>query len=261
MARLMLPPIIASTRLRIQALVPRLPELRDRGAGLPPTRSLGDALSRPGLQVIAEIKRRSPSAGELAPGIDPVSQAKRYEAGGAAAISVLTEPEFFGGSNDDLVAVRGAVAVPVLRKDFTLHPVQVWESRVLGADAVLLIVAVLTDRELADLIETAAAAGIEALVEAHTVEEVQRADGTGARIVGVNNRDLATFSTDLATAEAAATHLGGVAVRVAESGVSSSEAAARMAAAGYDAILVGEAAVRADDPEAFVRSLRGSSDG
>jgi indole-3-glycerol phosphate synthase len=176
--------------------------------------------------------------------------------GGAAAISVLTEPDFFDGSLDDLVAVRRRVEVPVLRKDFVLDAAQIWEARAAMADAVLLIVAVLSDDQLAELRGVATEAGLAALVEAHALEEVQRAIDAGAEIVGVNNRDLATFVTDLATAEAAATHLDTVAVSVAESGVSSPEGAARMAAAGYDAILVGEAAVRSADPAAFIDSLR-----
>ena len=206
--------------------------------------------------MIAEIKRRSPSAGEIAPGMDPSAQARRYESGGAAAISVLTEPDFFSGSLDDLVSVRAAVALPVLRKDFMLHPAQVWESRAAGADAVLLIVAALEDAELSELLDAASAAGVAALVEAHTAEEADRALRAGATIVGVNNRDLATFVTDLSVAEGLADRLEGVEIAVAESGVSSPEGAARMAAAGYDAILVGEAAMRAPDATAFIESLR-----
>jgi indole-3-glycerol phosphate synthase len=256
MTRSMLQPIIDSTRIRIDALRSSEPDLRARALDRAPARDFAASLSMPGLQVIAEIKRRSPSAGALAPGLDPARQAASYAAGGAAAISVLTEPEFFDGSLGDLGAVREAVDVPVLRKDFTLHPVQIWQARAAGADAVLLIAAILDDASLSELIGVAAAAGVAALVETHTIVEVHRALRIGARIIGVNNRDLATFVTDLSTAEAAAPELGDAAVTVAESGVSNAAGARRMAAAGYDAILVGEAAVRSDDPAAFVASLR-----
>ena len=206
--------------------------------------------------MIAEIKRRSPSAGAISENLDPVLQATAYVAGGATAISVLTEPDHFGGSLEDLRSVKGAVDVPVLRKDFILDPAQIWESRVAGADGILLIVAALTTDDLEHLISVAADAGLDALVEAHTRDEAETAMGAGARLVGVNNRDLATFVTDLAVAEAVGPMLVGPIVKVAESGVSSAEAAGRMAAAGFNAILVGEAAVRAADPVAFIRSLR-----
>lgn len=252
----MLDAIVRSTRSRVASLVTRTDELRAQALDSPPSRPFAAALAGPPLQVIAEIKRSSPSAGPIAPDVDPATQAAAYVAGGAAAISVLTEPEFFEGSLDDLRAVREVVNVPILRKDFTLHPAQIWEARAAGADAVLLILAILSDEDAALLLETAAVAGLAALVEAHTGGEVDRAVALGAEIVGVNNRDLTTFVTDLATAEQAAERVRGVAVTVAESGVSSPHGAARMAAAGYDAILVGEAAVTAADPAAFITSLR-----
>ena len=185
-----------------------------------------------------------------------MAQAVAYEAGGAAAISVLTEPHFFGGSLDDLAAVRAAVGVPVLRKDFTRNAAQIWEARAAGADAVLLIVAALSDASLGELVAEADLVGVDAIVEAHTVDEVQRAVDAGASIVGVNNRDLRTFVTDLATAEAAADHIPSSLVSIAESGVSSTDGAARMRRAGYDAILVGEALIRHGDPTGFVQALR-----
>ena len=252
----MLDAIVQSTRARVERLAPATGELRARALDAPPVRSLPAALGASSLQVIAEIKRRSPSAGPIAPDIHPQSQAASYVGGGAAAISVLTEPDFFAGSLDDLRAVRECVDVPILRKDFTLHPAQIWEARAAGADAVLLILAILSDDDTAMLLETAAAAGLAALVEAHSIAEVERAVDLGAEIVGVNNRDLTTFATDLATAEGAARYLRSVAITVAESGVSNPEGAHRMAVAGYDAILVGEAAVKASDPAAFVASLR-----
>lgn len=232
---------------------------RARSADAPAQRSLADALAADGLSVIAEIKRRSPSAGDIDASLDPVRLARAYEAGGAAAISVLTEPHFFGGSLDDLVAVRAAVTIPVLRKDFTRDPAQVWEARAAGADAVLLIVAALDDRGLEACIQAAEDAGVDSVVEAHTLNEVARAVAVGAGIIGVNNRDLDSFTTDLAVAEAVAGAIPDGVVRIAESGVSSIEGARRMAAAGYDAILVGEALVRHGDPASFVDALRGAS--
>jgi indole-3-glycerol phosphate synthase len=232
---------------------------RARSADAPAQRSLVDALVTNGLSVIAEIKRRSPSAGDIDGSLDPVALALAYEAGGAAAISVLTEPHFFGGSLDDLVAVRAAVSIPVLRKDFTRDPAQVWEARAAGADAVLLIVAALDDRELDTCIEAVEDAGLDGVVEAHTLNEVARAAASGARIIGVNNRDLHSFTTDLAVAETVAGAIPEGVVRIAESGVSTIEGARRMAAAGYDAILVGEALVRHRDPAVFVDALRGAS--
>lgn len=252
----MLQTILQSVRSRVGDVAADEPSLRAAAAAMPPSRGFSAALCRSGLQVIAEIKRRSPSAGEIAADLDPGRQARMYVDGGAAAISVLTEPEFFGGSLDDLRAVRAAVEVPVLRKDFMVHPAQVWEARAAGADAVLLIVAALSDADLAELIDVTAAAGVEALVEAHTAEEAARALAAGASIVGINNRDLGSFVTDLAVAESIAPVLGAAKAKVAESGVSSRIGAARMARAGYDAVLVGEAAVRSADPAAFISGLR-----
>ena len=211
----------------------------------------------PGLSVIAEVKRRSPSAGDLAVALDPSEQARRYAAGGAAAVSVLTEPHYFGGSLEDLATVRRATDLPVLRKDFMLNEAQIWESRAAGADAVLLIAAVLDGRRLPVMLEASAAASMTALVEVHDEAEAERAVAAGASVVGVNNRDLGSFVTDLAVAERLSGRLANVAVRVAESGVKTVADAARMAAAGYDAVLVGEALVRSEDPARLIRAFRG----
>jgi indole-3-glycerol phosphate synthase len=208
------------------------------------------------MSVIAEVKRRSPSRGDLAPDLDPAIQAGRYAAGGAAAISVLTEPEFFGGSAGDLTTVVRKTGIPVLRKDFILDESQIWEARSWGASAVLLIVAALDDAQLTDLIGSAAEVGLDALVEVHDTEEARRAVDAGAEIVGVNNRDLRDFSVDLATAEKVAPLLADVEVTVAESGIFVGADAKRMAAAGYDAVLVGEALVKAEDPAALIEELR-----
>ena len=249
----MLSEIINTTRARLEQT-----GQQRFGAG-PAQRPFGAALARPGLQVIAEIKRRSPSRGDLNMGLDPVAQALAYEVGGAAAISVLTEPDYFGGSLEDLEAVRAAVSLPVLRKDFIIDRRQVEESRAAGADALLLIVAGISVGDLSTLLEECRRIGIEALVEAHNEAEAEIAIAAGARVLGVNNRDLATFHTDLAVAERVAPGLGGDRVLVAESGVSDAASAARMAAAGYDAILVGEALVTTGDPAALIKQLKGEA--
>lgn len=229
-----------------------------KAKGLPQGRSLSAALQTDGLAVVAEIKRRSPSVGDIDLNLDPASQAMAYVNGGADAISVLTEPSFFGGSMDDLAAVCDAVGVPVLRKDFTMSVAQIWEARAGGADAILLIVAALSDELLTQCIQVADEVGVEAIVEAHTSHEVQRALAAGARIVGVNNRNLKTFKTDLSVAESIASDVPDGIVSIAESGVSDVAGAHRMARAGYDAILVGEALVRSSDPGQLVADLKGS---
>jgi indole-3-glycerol phosphate synthase len=235
----------------------RLDQFVEAADAASPARSLIDALSAPGLSVVAEIKRRSPSAGDIDTTLDPVTQALKYVAGGASAISVLTEPEFFGGSLADLSAVKAVVDVPVLRKDFTLDAAQIWEARAAGADAVLLIVAALSEMILGELIGVAGQVGVDAIVEAHTSDEVRVAVAAGAQIIGVNNRDLGTFVTDLSVAESVADLLPQGIVTIAESGVSDVDGARRMRDAGYDAILVGEALVRSQDPAAFVAALKG----
>ncbi len=254
--RAMLQPIVEAAERRAERAAESLDRLRRESATAPATRSLAAAVGGPGLSVIAEVKRRSPSAGPLAEPLDPAAQAIRYMAGGAAGVSVLTEPDFFGGSLDDLRAVRAAIDRPVLRKDFIVHAAQIFEARAAGADAVLLIVALVDPPRLVDLLTVADEAGVEALVEAHDEREAAIAVESGARIVGVNNRDLRTFVTDLAVAERVAPVLPSTVVKIAESGVSDPDGARRMADAGYDAILVGEAAVRAEDPAALIARLR-----
>ncbi|NOX22445.1 MAG: indole-3-glycerol phosphate synthase TrpC [Actinobacteria bacterium] len=248
--------IVASTRRRIGPLIQNRIDLRAAALSTDPALGFADALAAPGFQIIAEIKRKSPSAGVLTETLVPEEQAVVYVDGGAAAISVLTEPEFFAGSVADLQAVREAVDIPLLRKDFVVDSAQIYETKVLGADAVLLIVAILTDDELARLYDAALSVGLDVLVETHTEHEVERALEIGPQIVGVNNRDLATFVTDLGTAERIAPRVVGRAITVGESGVSSVDGARRMRTAGFDAILVGEALVRADDPAALIAELR-----
>ena len=251
----MLDEILSSTRRRIARLAQRP---QTDAAARRPVRAFDAALSGSGLSVIGEVKRKSPSRGVLAADLDPVSQARIYEQAGAAAVSVLTEPEHFSGSNQDLSAVSEAVGIPVIRKDFILDAAQVWESLAIGADALLLIVAVLGDGQLRDLLAETARAGLVALVAVHNPSEAERAIEAGARVVGVNNRDLRDFTVDLGTARAVAPYLSEASVKVAESGIHTPAQAAEMAEAGYDAILVGEALVRARRPGELVSRMRGA---
>jgi indole-3-glycerol phosphate synthase len=206
--------------------------------------------------VIAEVKRRSPSKGPLFPDLDPAELARAYARGGAACLSVLTDAEFFGGSVEDLQRAREAVELPVLRKDFTVSPRDVADARLMGADAVLLIVAALSDTELCDFHQLATEIGLDALVEIHDEPELERALASGATLVGVNQRDLVTFDVDTDRAVRMASQMPGGVVRVAESGITGGEDAATLAEAGYHAVLVGESLVTAGDPEAAVRTLR-----
>ena len=216
------------------------------------------ALSEAGrFNVIAECKRRSPSKGVLAETYDPVPIARQYEQGGAAALSVLTEPTFFDGTLDHLSAVRAAVSLPLLRKDFIVDEYQLLEARAAGADAVLLIVAALEDAELRALLRQAEAWRLACLVEAHQPEEVKRAIDAGARIVGVNSRNLRTLTVDPAVLDAAATLLPPTVIAVAESGIRSRADIDRLSAAGYKAFLVGERLITQPDPGAALRELRG----
>jgi indole-3-glycerol phosphate synthase len=209
------------------------------------------------LVVIAEVKRASPSRGVLAPDLDAADQARAYERAGAAAVSVLTEPDSFHGSLDDLRAAADAVDIPVLRKDFLVDPYQVREAAAAGAAAVLLIVAALDDAGLLALLEECAACGLDALVECHDEADVTRALGAGADLIGINNRDLTSLQVDLGTTERLARLAPPDAVLVAESGIRDAADAARMRAAGATALLVGETLVRRplDELAHFITSL------
>jgi len=211
-------------------------------------------------RVVAELKRRSPSKGEIRPDFDPLACAKSYADGGAAALSVLTDETWFGGRLDYLAAVRRTVSLPLLRKDFLIDPYQIDEARVAGADAVLLIARALDARSLRALRERAAALGLDALVEVHDEAEVDAALAAGADLIGVNNRDLATFTTDLALTERLAPRLvaAGV-VLVAESGIFTYDDVRRLEAAGAHAVLVGEALMREPDVGRALLRLRGRS--
>ena len=252
--------ILATKRDEVTML--HRPEVRDllraRAFDAPTTRDFAGAL-RPEagtIGVIAEIKRRSPSKGDLAPDLEPAFTAKAYAAGGASCLSVLTDGPWFGGTVEDLVAARAACDLPVLRKDFTIDEVQVYETRALGADALLLIVAALPDDALLrDLHDLAYGLGLAVLVETHDDAELERALALGARVVGVNARNLGTFDEDLGIGERLAGAVPADVVAVAESAIRSIDDATRMAAAGFDAVLVGEMLVRSPDATIAVRGL------
>ena len=230
--------------------------LMARASAMPPARDFVGALRRatpPAL--IAEVKRASPSAGAIAEDANASVLARAYEAGGAAAVSVLTEPRHFHGSLADLQAVRSSVSIPVLRKDFVVHPAQIIESRAAGADAVLLIVAALTDPELRALLEAAADVGLATLVETHSDDDLRRAIAADAMVIGVNARDLESFDVDVDGALARLARVPADRVGVLESGVSHRADVDAALAAGASAILVGEALMRADDPARAVRKL------
>lgn len=226
----------------------------------PPARDFVAALRGGTPALIGEVKRASPSVGTIADDADPVAQALAYAAGGAAVISVLTEPRHFHGSLADMEAVRVAVQVPVLRKDFLVHPAQVIESRAYGADAVLLITASLTDAELAAMLATARDLGMGALVETHAEGELERALACGAEVIGVNARDLESLEVDVARALALVRRVPGDRIAVFESGVKTRADVEAAAHAGASAILVGEALMRAPDPRTAVRHLMARSD-
>jgi indole-3-glycerol phosphate synthase len=218
-------------------------------------RPFNEALTRPGLSLVAEFKRRSPSAGEIRGGAGLEEIVGAYEAGGAAALSVLTEERHFGGSLDDLRAARAATDLPILRKDFTVDPYQLYEAAAGGADAVLLIVAALDDAELASLHREARGLDLDCLVEVHGQEELDRALEIDADVLGINNRNLDDLSVDLATTFELITDVPAGKTVVSESGIAERETLEELERVGVDAVLIGEALMRAPDPEAKVREL------
>jgi indole-3-glycerol phosphate synthase len=237
----------------------RLASLVAQAIRMPEIRSFRAALLRePTIAVIAEVKRRSPSKGDLNKNLDPVELARAYERGGAACLSVLTDAEHFGGSPMDLQYARAATRLPVLRKDFTVSTRDVCDARLMNADCVLLIAAALTPVELLEFHELADEVGIEVLVEIHDERELELAMNAQARMIGVNQRDLVTFQVDHDRALRMASLIPDGVVKVAESGVRGAADARSLAAAGYNAILVGETLVTAADPSAAVRELRGA---
>ena len=242
---------------RLQRDVP-LPDLEARIAAQPTALSLAAALGAPEISVIAEVKKASPVKGRLREDFDPVRLASSYIDGGAAAVSVLTNFDHFQGTIDDLQAVRSVCrphGLPVLRKEFIFDPYQVHEARAYGADAILLIVAMLDPTRLRDLLGLAADLEMESLVEVHDEAELAVALNAGAQVVGINNRDLRTFRTDLETTERLAPQVPDGRTVVSESGIGAREDVARVAAAGAHAVLVGESLVTAGDPAAKLRGL------
>jgi len=250
--------LIAGAREGVEARRRDLPQadlearLGDKVEGRP----FNEALTRPGLSLIAEFKRRSPSAGALAPeGIDVAAQVRAYERGGAAALSVLTDEPHFGGSLADLRAARAACDLPILRKDFIVDPYQLYEAAVNGADAVLLIAAALGDEDLRSLHREARSIDLDCLVEVHDEEELERALEAGAEVVGINNRNLDDMSVDLATTFELMPNVPAGKAVVAESGISGREELEELDRVGVDAVLIGGALMTAADPEAMVEGL------
>lgn len=246
--------ILEETRRRVTSLegaqASGAPDARPAG-----TPSLAKALRGKTVAVIAELKRRSPSKGTLNDGLDPARQASAFVKGGAAAVSVLTEPTFFGGSLDDLITIRGTVKVPVLRKDFHIDPLQLVEARGVSATAVLLIARALEQAQLVKLMEFAGRLGLETVVEVRDEAELERALDAGAAIVGVNSRNLETLEVDETVPERLMPQLPAGVIGIWESGVHDVDAVRRAAAAGADAVLVGSALSKATDPAGLVREL------
>jgi indole-3-glycerol phosphate synthase len=249
--------IIAGVRQDLADREERVPldALKQRASRAVPALDTDARLRQSGVAVIAEVKRSSPSAGSLASITDPAALARDYERGGAHCISVLTEQRRFNGSLDDLTAVRAAVDVPVLRKDFIVSPYQIWEARAYGADVVLLIVAALEQNVLVALLERTESLGMAALIEVHDEEEARRAVDAGARIIGVNARDLRTLDVNRETFARIAPLLPDSVVKIAESGVRGPHDLLAYAAAGADAVLVGENLVKQHDPRQAVADL------
>jgi indole-3-glycerol phosphate synthase len=252
--------ILAGHRAAAAADRRPLEPLLEEARACPPARGFRDALAAVAaggdLAVIAEIKRRSPSKGDLHADLDPATVARAYLDGGAACLSVLTDERWFGGSVADLQAARAAVALPAIRKDFTVSAHDVADARIMGADAVLLIVAALDDAELRHLHQLATHLGLDALVEVHDEHELDRAAAAGATLIGVNQRDLTTFTVDRDLAAKLRPSMPEGAVTVAESGVRHRQDAEALRAAGYDAVLVGESLVTSADPAAALSDLR-----
>jgi indole-3-glycerol phosphate synthase len=251
--------ILAQTRQRLSSAEERVPpgKLEEQLVDAPPVRDFAAALGQPGLACIAEFKRRSPSKGWINRDADPPMVASAYQAAGAAAISVLTDGPFFGGSLDDLRRVRAVVGIPILRKDFIIDPYQVAEARAAGADALLLIVSALPQEDLVGLLAEVRRLGMQALVETHDRHEVECALAAGARIIGVNHRDLRTFAVDMTLASRMRSLLPSDRLLVAESGIRSAADVHRMQEAGIDAILVGTSLMCDPDPGLALRRLWG----
>ena len=253
----MLEQLVEGARREVERRQRELPltELEGRLGSRPEQRPFSEALVRPGISLIAEFKRRSPSAGEIRAGATVEEIVRDYEQGGAAALSVLTDEAQFGGSLDDLRAARASCELPVLQKDFIVDRYQLYEAAAAGADAVLLIVAALDDSDLAAFHDAARGLDLDCLVEVHSDDELERALAIDAEILGINNRDLGDFSVDLRTTVELITDVPAGKTVVSESGISDRPTLEELEEIGVDAVLVGEALMRAEDPEAKVREL------
>ena len=252
--------VVQRTRADVEARRRAVPleGLQERLAPAPRGRPFSEALIQEGISLIAEMKRASPSQGPIRPDATVTAIVRAYEAAGASACSVLTEPHWFGGSLDDLAEARAACDLPLLRKDFIVDPYQLAEARLAGANAVLLIVAALDPGELASLYDQASEIGLDCLIEVHDDDEMEIAVECGVEIIGVNNRNLHTLEVDPETALRLLVDAPAGTIVVAESGITSNEDVQRLEDAGVDAILVGEALMRADDPAAAVHALLGT---
>ena len=263
--------IIADKRIEVEALLPRLEELRDTARAREDFRSfftalggglrdqeLGEGYGTNELAVIAEVKKASPSAGIIAEDFDHIAIAKAYEEAGANALSILTDENYFKGHLSYLAEIRQVVDLPLLRKDFTIHESQIYEAVVAGADAILLIVGALEQDELVHLLDIANQCQLDVLTEVHDLEEMERALETEANIIGVNNRNLRTFEVDLSTTETLSEEVTGDCILVSESGIYTGEDTAKIRMWGADAILVGEALMRSEDKTSMMAELRHS---
>lgn len=249
--------IVAEARDRAALLKPNRAELAESAASVAASPSMAAALQRDTVAVIAEVKRRSPSKGWINPAISATDQARSYEMGGAAAVSILTEPAHFGGSVSDLVAVRDTVLIPVLKKDFHVDPIQLVEAKALGASAALLIARALSPDALIEMVDVARQWSLEVIVEIRDDDELTRALDAGAAIIGINNRNLETLAIDPATSERLLTQIPANVVAIAESGVQSRADVERIATCGADAVLVGSVLSASEDPMQAVRRLTG----
>lgn len=242
---------VAATR----AAVP-LAEVQARAAAAPPARDFAGAITGPPVRIIAEVKRASPARGAIRQDADPAATARRYEGAGAAAVSVLTDRRYFNGSAEDLRAVRAAIRLPVLRKDFVVDAYQVYEARALGGDAILLIAGSIPAADLAALGRLAAELGMTPLFEAHTETEIDEVLSCGARVVGINNRNLKTLAVDLDTTRRLRPRIPTGITVISESGIETAADVATVRRSGIDAILVGTALMASPDPDAHLRALR-----
>ena len=265
MANDILSRIVATKKQEVEAARAKLPESKLReAAGLRrEKRPFFDRLSKPGrsgANIIAEIKRASPSKGDIRVDLDPAGYARKYQDGGAAAISVLTDGPYFKGSFDDFKLARKAASLPMIRKDFIISSYQIYESAVLGADAILLIVRILTEQQIKDYLALCREIGLDVLVEIHSEQELKTATKAGAVLVGINNRNLKSFETSTQTTLRLASGLQRNQIGVAESGIKGREDIEAIMDAGIFNFLIGESAVRAEDTRAFLRSLQTGSD-